>query len=320
MLARMIVAFLMSLGCTLFSMPKYIEYLKKISFNQTVSEYSLDEYKNKSKTPTMGGVLFVIFPILITLLIQRTELSKDLLIVLLAFAGYGVIGMLDDYLIVIRKDNGGLRPLHKFILQGILAVMVFWVYQDYASLAITLPIINVVVSLGALYSVLIFFMFVGGSNAVNITDGMDGLAAGCTVIALVPFLGFALIDANVNLVVFISSLLGALLGYLRYNIYPAKVFMGDAGSLALGGALAALSMVLKKEVAFVFIAGVFVWETMCVILQIGSVKLFKKRIFSYTPIHYAFVLKGLREKVVVESFWKLSVGCAVVGFLLGVLG
>ncbi len=319
MFLQMSIAFLASLGCTFFSMPKYIEYLKRISFNQAVSEYSLDEYKNKSKTPTMGGVLFVVFPIVITLILQYQHLSKDLLIVLLAFMGYGCIGILDDYLIVIKKDNGGLKALHKFILQGILAVAVYIIYQDYASLAIVVPIFKFSIFLGPLYSVLIFFMFVGGSNAVNITDGMDGLAGGCTFIALLPFLGFAMLDGNVNIVVFISALLGALLGYLKYNIYPAKVFMGDAGSLALGGALAALSMVLKQEVAFMVIAGVFVWETLCVILQIASVKIRKKRIFSYTPIHYAFVLKGLREKVVVESFWKISIVCSVVGFILGVL-
>lgn len=300
-------------------MPRYIQFLKKISFNQTVNQYSLDEYKNKEKTPTMGGVLFVVFPILITLMIQSTKLSKDLLIVLIAFAGYGVIGLVDDYLIVIQKDNRGLKALHKFIMQGVLAVIVYLIYQNYATLSITIPLVHTVIPLGILYSFLIFFMFVGASNAVNITDGMDGLAAGATVIALLPFFAFAAKDGNVNIAVFIATLLGSLLGYLKYNIYPAKVFMGDAGSLALGGALAALSMVLKKEVAFVFVAGLFVWETLCVIIQISSVKLFKKRVFSYTPIHYAFVLKGLREKVVVQSFWKIAAICAIVGFLLGVL-
>ncbi|MFV0479518.1 MAG: phospho-N-acetylmuramoyl-pentapeptide-transferase [Anaerorhabdus sp.] len=316
MLWRVSFAFVISLCGTLFSMPSFIRFLKKISFNQTVSEYSLDEYKNKTKTPTMGGVLFVVVTIVTTLLVQHSYLSKDLLIVLLAFVGYASIGMVDDYLIIIKKDNKGLIPLHKFALQGILAIIVFYVYQDYASLSVTIPLIQKSVSLGILYVVLIFFMFVGASNAVNITDGMDGLAAGCTAIALVPFLAFALLDYNVNIAVFIAALFGSLLGYLKYNVYPAKVFMGDAGSLALGGALAAISMVLKLEVAFVFIAGVFVWETVCVILQIGSVKLRKKRIFSYTPIHYAFVLKGLREKVVVQSFWKLAAACAVIGFIL----
>ncbi len=312
-----IVAFVLNLGLVLFCMPPYIEYLKKISFNQTVSEYSLEEYKNKSKTPTMGGVLFVIFPIITVVLLQLNNLSKDLLIVLLAFAGYGIIGMVDDYLIVIQKDNKGLKAEHKFALQVILAGVVYLIYQQYASLSITIPIISQTIVLGPIYMVLIFFMFVGGSNALNITDGMDGLAAGCTTIALIPFFLFSIIDNNVSIAVFIASLLGALIGYLKFNIYPAKVFMGDAGSLALGGVLAALSMVLKKEIAFVFIAGVFVWETLCVLIQQGSVRLRGKRVFKYTPIHYTFVLNGIREKVVVKSFWQLSVVFATIGLIIG---
>ncbi|MFV0380535.1 MAG: phospho-N-acetylmuramoyl-pentapeptide-transferase [Anaerorhabdus sp.] len=317
MIFRIIVAFIISLVCTIYFMPKYISFLKKISFNQSVSEYSLEEYKNKSKTPTMGGVLFVFFPVIITILIQIQYLSKDLLVVLLAFVGYAFIGMLDDYLIIIKKDNHGLSVIHKLLLQTILAVIVYLVYRDYASLNVMVPIINKSLHLGFLYAPLILIMFTGSSNAVNITDGMDGLAAGCSFIAFLPFLGFSIIDGNTNIAVFIATMLGALLGYLKYNVYPAKVFMGDAGSLALGGVLAALSMVLKKELVFVVVAGIFVWETLCVILQIGSVKLRKKRIFSYTPIHYAFVIKGISEKVVVKSFWKISLFFASTGFFLG---
>ncbi|MEG0076738.1 phospho-N-acetylmuramoyl-pentapeptide-transferase [Anaerorhabdus sp.] len=320
MIIMMLGAFLVSAGIVLILMPYYINYLKKISFNQAVSEYSLEEYQKKAKTPTMGGVLFVIVPVLVTFLFMpKAVFDMDVAIVLLAFIGYGAIGFIDDYIIVIKQDNQGLLASHKFLLQVLLAVIFFIVYQSHTSLDIVIPIFHTVLPLGGLYGVLIFFMFVGGSNAVNLTDGMDGLAAGCSVIALVPFLLFALQARNIAIVVFISSLLGALIGYLRFNIHPAKIFMGDTGSLALGGSLAALAMVLKQEVAFLFIGGVFVWETLCVIIQISSVKLRGKRVFLYTPIHYSFVLQGMKETKVVRSFWILSVICAVVGFIIAVL-
>ncbi|MEG0177447.1 phospho-N-acetylmuramoyl-pentapeptide-transferase [Anaerorhabdus sp.] len=319
MIFMMLGAFLVSAAIVLVLMPRYINFLKKISFNQTVSEYSLEEYQQKAKTPTMGGVLFVIVPVLVTFIFMpKAVLDLDVAIILLAFIGYGAIGFLDDYIIVIKQDNQGLLPRHKFFLQVVLAVIFFIIYQSHTSLDVMIPVFKTVLPLGGLYGILIFFMFVGGSNAVNLTDGMDGLAAGCSVIAFIPFLLFALQDRNIPIVVFIASLLGALIGYLRYNIHPARIFMGDTGSLALGGALAAVAMVLKQEVALLFIGGVFVWETLCVIIQIGSVKLRGKRVFRYTPIHYSFVLSGMKETQVVKSFWILSAICAFVGFIVAV--
>lgn len=313
-------AFLVSVIAVLFLMPHYIKFLKKISFNQTVSEYSLEEYQQKAKTPTMGGVLFVLVPVIVTFIFKPDAIfDLDIAIILLAFVGYGAIGFLDDYIIVIKQDNQGLLARDKFLLQVVLAVIFFFIYQSHTSLDIRIPIVNFILPLGGLYGILIFFMFVGGSNAVNLTDGMDGLAAGCSFIAFIPFLLFAIQDRNVSIVVFICSLMGALVGYLRYNVHPAKIFMGDAGSLALGGALAAVAMVLKQEVALLFIGGVFVWETLCVIIQITSVKLTGKKVFKYTPIHYSFVLSGMKETQVVKSFWILATICAVVGFIIAVL-
>lgn len=320
MMLSVIGAFIVSTALVLVLMPKYIDLLKKISFNQTVSEYSLDEYKQKAKTPTMGGVLFVLVPLVVTVLFNPLAIfDLDIAIVLLAFVGYGAIGFVDDYIIVVKHDNQGLLPRHKFLLQVILAVVFYIIYQGHASLDITIPFVNMVLPIGGLYAILVFFMFVGASNAVNLTDGMDGLAAGCSLIALVPFLIFALQQRNVSVVIFISSLIGSLTGYLRFNLHPAKIFMGDSGSLALGGAMAALAMVLKQEFALLIIGGVFVWETLCVIIQIGSVKIRGKRVFRYTPIHYSFVLNGMKEKEVVKSFWKLSFVFAIVGFLVGIL-
>ena len=317
MYVRLILAFIISLILVLIGMPKLIDYLKKISFNQTVSEYSLKEYKEKAKTPTMGGILFIVVPIIVTLFLAKGVLADlKMIVILLSFAGYGLIGFIDDYIIVIKRDNEGLRPKQKFIMQLLLAIIFFIIYRNNVSLDITIPIIKVVLPLSWLYSILVFFMCTGASNAVNLTDGMDGLAAGCSFISYIAFLIIALCMKEYQVAIFISSLLGALLGYLHYNVSPAKIFMGDTGSLALGAGFAAIAMVLKQELLLIIIGGVFVWETLCVIIQISSVKIRKKRVFKYTPIHYSFVLDGISEKRVVRSFWLLSLICAVIGLVV----
>ena len=317
MYVRLILAFIISLILVLIGMHKLIDYLKKISFNQTVSEYSLKEYKEKAKTPTMGGILFIVVPIIVTLFLAKGVLADlKMIVILLSFAGYGLIGFIDDYIIVIKRDNEGLRPKQKFIMQLLLAIIFFIIYRNNVSLDITIPIIKVVLPLSWLYSILVFFMFTGASNAVNLTDGMDGLAAGCSFISYIAFLIIALCMKEYQVAIFISSLLGALLGYLHYNVSPAKIFMGDTGSLALGAGFAAIAMVLKQELLLIIIGGVFVWETLCVIIQISSVKIRKKRVFKYTPIHYSFVLDGISEKRVVRSFWLLSLICAVIGLVV----
>ena len=317
MYVRLILAFIISLILVLIGMPKLIDYLKKISFNQTVSEYSLKEYKEKAKTPTMGGILFIVVPIIVTLFLAKGVLADlKMIVILLSFAGYGLIGFIDDYIIVIKRDNEGLRPKQKFIMQLLLAIIFFIIYRNNVSLDITIPIIKVVLPLSWLYSILVFFMFTGASNAVNLTDGMDGLAAGCSFISYIAFLIIALCMKEYQVAIFISSLLGALLGYLHYNVSPAKIFMGDTGSLALVAGFAAIAMVLKQELLLIIIGGVFVWETLCVIIQISSVKIRKKRVFKYTPIHYSFVLDGISEKRVVRSFWLLSLICAVIGLVV----
>ncbi|MPN07588.1 Phospho-N-acetylmuramoyl-pentapeptide-transferase [bioreactor metagenome] len=183
-----------------------------------------------------------------------------------------------------------------------------------------MPFTDLVVNLGWLYIILVFIMFTGSSNAVNITDGMDGLAAGTCFFALIPFILFAWQNELPYIALFILGVLGSLLGYLKYNLHPARIFMGDTGSLALGGLLAALAFVLKQEIALIFIGGVFVYETLCVILQIGSVKIRKKKIFKYTPIHYSFVINGMNEVNVVKMFWMMGFCCMVIGLMIGVLG
>lgn len=312
--------FVVSAMIVVLLMPQLIRFLHKINYNQAVSEYSLEEFKNKAKTPTMGGTLFVLVPVVVTLCLFPQSL-QDLptMIVIMAFVGYGLIGFIDDFIIVVKHDNRGLSAMWKLILQLALAVLFYFLYRGSASLSVTIPFFNVILPLGNLYIVLVYVMFTGASNAVNLTDGMDGLAGGCSFLAFSPFVFFALQQNQYYIACFILCIMGALVGYLRYNMHPAKIFMGDTGSLALGGVLAATAMVLKQEVALIIIGGVFVWETMTCIIQIASVKLFHRRVFKYTPIHYSFKLSGMSEPKIVLMFWMVGFICSILGFVIGVI-
>lgn len=318
MVLKMLIGFAASLALVLILMPKWIVRLKKLSFNQSVSEYSLEEYKEKGKTPIMGGVLFILVPVILTIVLCFSDM-KDFnnVIVLLAFAGYGLIGFVDDWLIAVRKNNDGLKPSQKFLMQAVLAVIFYLLYRSQGKLSIHVPFTQNEWHLGIWYAVLIFFMLTGSSNAVNLTDGMDGLSAGCTEFALVAFLVIALSKGRTTIAVFIVSLIAALLGYLYYNHKPAKVFMGDTGSLALGACLAALAIVLDSELALILIGGIFVIETLCVIIQQVSVRTGHGKVFVYTPIHYAFQIKGMMDVQVVRMFWAVEACFAAIGLWVG---
>jgi len=320
MILKSIGALIASLILTLVLMPLWIDYLRKISFNQSVSEYSLGEYKQKEKTPIMGGVQFILIPIVMTFLFDaRGAVRVDNLAVMAVYVGYGLIGFIDDWLIVVKKNNDGLKPWQKFGLQLALAALFFYAYRTHARLEVVLPVTHAIWRLGPFYALLIVLMLSGSSNAVNLTDGMDGLAAGCVICSLGGFLVLAMVQHNVTLSIFISSLIGALVGYLFYNIRPARIFMGDTGSLALGAVLAAIAMVLKQELSLIVIGGVFVIETVCVIIQQVSVKVRGKLVFPYTPIHYAFRLKGYTENQTVHGFWLASFCFAILGTILALI-
>ena len=308
-----VIGFACSLTAVLVLMPPFIDYLKKLSFRQSVSEYALEDDQKKAGTPIMGGVLFIVIPVIMTLILCCREGLHWDLSVIPAFVGYGLIGLIEDYLIAVKKNNDGLSPAQKFAMQLTLAVIFYVLYSPHAVLSVRVPFTDFTVDLGVMYIFLILFMFTGASNAVNLTDGMDGLAAGVTFIALIPYLIISILQERHVLIVFIVSLMGALLGYLYYNKKPARVFMGDTGALALGGVLAAIAMQTKCELPLIFIAGVPVIETLCVIIQQVSVRTVHKRVFIYTPIHYAFRLKGMSEKHIVYMFWIAEAVLAAVG-------
>ena len=320
MFLKMILGFALSLGLTLILMPKLIAFLHKVSYKQSVSEYSLDSFKQKAKTPTMGGVGFVIIPIIALFIIYpKAYLNYEIMILIFAYLAYGLIGFIDDFIIVIKKNNKGLKASYKFLMQLVVAMVFYYFYKDYTSTDVIIPFVKIVLPLGSFYAIFAFIMFTAESNAVNLTDGMDGLAAGTSFLAFSPFVLFAVQMQKFEVATLILCIMGSLLGYLKFNVFPAKIFMGDTGSLALGGFLAACAMVLKQELALLIIGGVFLWETLCVVIQISSVKLFKRRVFKYTPIHYSFVISGMKEQKVVLMFWMIGAVFAILGFVIGVI-
>lgn len=320
MILKSAISFMMTLVLVLVCMPKFITYMKKLSIRQSISEYSLEEDQKKAGTPIMGGILFILIPILVTLVVHYEVLTDSkTMIVILAFAGYGCIGFIDDYLIAVKKNNDGLKPKYKLLMQLVLGVVFFYIYSRIAELELVWPITHHVSHLGFFYFLLVLVMFSGSSNAVNLTDGMDGLSSGCSIIALFAFAVISVLEQQFGIMVLIINIIAGLFGYLYYNKKPAQVFMGDTGSLALGGLLAALAMVLHKEIALIFIGGIFVLDTLSVIIQISSVKIRHKKVFIYTPIHFAFRIKGMPETQVVHMFWFVEAILAGIGLLLAIL-
>lgn len=295
-------------------MPFWIRFLKTKDANQQVSEYALQQFQEKAKTPTFGGFIFVAVSaigILIYSMIHQCLGQTSVLIVALLL--YGAIGFVDDYLIVMTHNNAGLSPRAKMMMQLAFATII--VCSMYLDIDTHLYLFGYSIDLKLLYIPFMIFVFVGSSNAVNLTDGMDGLAAGCSVIVAFGFAIIAFVKgSHPSLLFFLFLLIGSLLGYLLFNMHPAEIFMGDTGSLALGGIFAAIAMLLKEEVAYVLIGGVFVIETICCMLQIYWVKHFHKRLFIYTPIHYAFTKQGWKETSTVYLFW----GICFIFMLLGV--
>ncbi|MFR9255931.1 MAG: phospho-N-acetylmuramoyl-pentapeptide-transferase [Merdibacter sp.] len=259
-----LVAFLVTLVITLLVMPGVIRYLHKIKFGQTEREEGLASHKVKNGTPTMGGIVFILVPILVFALMRPAALTQSSIqIVILAYVGYGLIGFIDDYLIVVKKNNEGLRPGVKFALQSLLAVVFFLMYRTTAS-EVILPLVGWR-DLGWLYFFLVFLMFTAESNAVNLTDGLDGLC-GSEHRRSVSLYHIFTASESARWRCF-CCVIGSLLGYLRFNLHPAKIFIGDTGSLAIGGLLATVAMVTKQEL-LVIIGGVFVIEVLSVVIQV----------------------------------------------------
>ncbi|RWZ60695.1 phospho-N-acetylmuramoyl-pentapeptide-transferase [Halobacillus fulvus] len=321
LLITMAIAF----AVTVVISPIIIPFLRRLKFGQAIREEGPESHQKKSGTPTMGGVMIIISIVVTTLIssffIYSGETSIQLFIVLFVLLGYGLLGFLDDYIKVAMKRNLGLTSKQKMLGQIVIAIVVYLILQQNGfETTVGIPGTGIELELGWGYGLLILFMLVGGSNAVNLTDGLDGLLAGTAAIAFGAFGILAwTIDPNPEVTIFALSVVGALLGFLVFNAHPAKVFMGDTGSLALGGAISIIAILLKMELLLVLIGGVFVLETLSVIIQVISFKTTGKRVFRMSPLHHHYELKGWSEWRVVTTFWAVGIVFAVLGVYIEVM-
>ena len=298
--------------------PIGIPILRRLKFGQSIREEGPQSHMKKAGTPTMGGLIFLLSIIIATVVVGVVTdyFTTQTFILLLVFVGFGIIGFLDDGLKVIFKRNLGLTSIQKLIGQIVIAIAAFLLLRSGTfDTSIELPFTSASIDLGVLYVAFLIFWLVGFSNAVNLTDGLDGLVSGTASIAFAAFGVIALLKDQGDVALFAFAVTGALLGFLIFNANPAKVFMGDTGSLALGGALAMVSVLVKAELLLLLIGLVFVIETLSVILQVGSFKLRKKRIFKMSPIHHHFELSGWSEWKVVIVFWSTGLVVAIIAVL-----
>ncbi|MGG4607848.1 phospho-N-acetylmuramoyl-pentapeptide-transferase [Providencia sp. Me31A] len=329
---RAIVGLLTALAIALWMGPHLITYLQKMQIGQVVRNEGPESHYSKRGTPTMGGLL-ILFSITVSTLLWARLDNPYVWCVLLVLIGYGIVGFVDDYRKVVRKDTRGLIARWKYFWQSVIALIVaFSMYaigKDTPATQLVVPFFkDVMPQLGMLYILLTYFVIVGTSNAVNLTDGLDGLAIMPTVFVAAGFALVAWATGNVNfasylhipflphageLVIVCTTIVGAGLGFLWFNTYPAQVFMGDVGSLALGGALGTIAVLLRQEFLLVIMGGVFVVETLSVILQVGSFKLRGQRIFRMAPIHHHYELKGWPEPRVIVRFWIISLMLVLIG-------
>ena len=314
-----LLGFVISFALLMVIMPFFIKSLKRRNINQVTSEYALNEFKNKNKTPIMGGLLFVIIPVIVYVLINAKGLfDPKALFVILSFIGYCVVGFSDDISVIRSGKNDGLSPISRLLMELGISIVLFVLFKDSIPCQVTIPFTSISLKLPVFVFIpFMSLLYMAEANAVNFTDGMDGLCAGVSFIAIIPFVIFTL-KKEFDIALLLICILGGLLGYLYYNHHPAKIFMGDSGSLALGALFASIAIVEDMSFALLIIGGIFVAEMFCVVVQQLSVRLFHKRVFSYTPIHYAFVIKGYKENKIVYGFYIVGIVLAIIGYFIGI--
>ncbi len=318
----MMLGFIFAIICGLI----FIPLLKKVNFRQHVSQTVGERHMKKEGTPTMGGIIFIV-PVLITLFLLymrgSIEFNHNLIILLFVFISYAFLGFIDDWLKVRFHNNGGLRITTKFLLQMLIALIFFYIFmKNGGEPTLKVSSLNLVLPMGWTFGLFILFLLVGTSNAVNITDGLDGLCAGLSMIA---FVAFGIITWNTTwmegyqeVAIFCFVLVGALLGFLLFNTNPAKVFMGDLGSLALGSAMATVAIITRHELSLALIGGVFVVETLSSLIQIIAIRKFHKKVFKMAPLHHHFEQLGYSEQDIVKAFYVVGLLLAMAAITYGV--
>lgn len=318
----MMIGFILSVIMGLILIP----LLKRLKIKQKVSVFLKKRHQEKNGTPTMGGLIFIIptiLTVIILLFMNKIELTENLFIVMFVFIAYALLGFIDDYLSIKRGHNEGLTEIQKLFGQLLIALIFFYIFmRSGSSPVLDIHTLGIKINMGWFYGIFLLFVLVASSNAVNLTDGLDGLAGGLSAIA---FLAFALISWNSKYVagsediaIFCFILVGSLLGFLLFNTHPAKVFMGDTGSLALGGTLASVAIITSHEITLIIVAGVFVVETLACIIQMISVRYFHRKVFLMAPLHHHFEKLGWDERDVVKLFWTIGLILSMVAIGFGV--
>ncbi|MBR3661331.1 MAG: phospho-N-acetylmuramoyl-pentapeptide-transferase [Bacilli bacterium] len=299
-----------------------IPILRRLHIGQRISSYVGDRHQAKEGTPTFGGLIFIIPTLVITfvlLLTHKMDLTEDLKMVLFVFITHAFIGFLDDYLSHKKGKNEGLTTLQKLFMQLFIALVVFYLYiKNGGQTSLIVSTLGINIEMKWLYGIFILLILVGSSNAVNLTDGLDGLAGGLSAISFVAFSLISLMVGYTDMGIFSLILTGATLGFVFFNAHPAKVFMGDTGSLSLGAVMGMIAILTHREITLLIVAFVFVIETLSVILQVIWVKCFNKRLFLMTPIHHHFEKMGMPEVDIVRMFWLFGLILAMAGIIFGV--
>jgi phospho-N-acetylmuramoyl-pentapeptide-transferase len=304
-----------SLLMCLFLSPRFIEFLRNRSFGQNIREEGPEGHHAKAGTPTMGGIVIFLAVSVPFLILSGYEWQS--------MAVYGVaiacalLGFADDYTKIVKRRSLGLRARTKLAVTIAISLGLWWVATQKAGLAPTvrLRFVDVQIDLGPLYPVFIYIVVAGTTSAVNLTDGLDGLAAGCASIALLAYIGITFISPGQHdLTLLAACLVGGCIGFLWFNSFPASIFMGDTGSLGLGGAIAGLAVMTKTEVLLMLIGGIFVIEALSVVIQVFSFQTFRKRVFKMAPIHHHFEMEGWSETKIILRFWIVAAACAAIGF------
>ncbi|MFN2615585.1 MAG: phospho-N-acetylmuramoyl-pentapeptide-transferase [Thermoleophilaceae bacterium] len=316
-MGRILIAGMASLLICIFLGPKFIDYLREKEFGQQIREEGPEGHHGKAGTPTMGGiVLFVAVCVPFLILTHFRAASMAVFGTALVSAG---LGFADDWVKLQKKRSLGISGRTKLIVQALTAIGLWLFVTRYVGLEDTLRlrVVDASIDLGVFYPVLIFLVLAGATNGVNLTDGLDGLAAGCAAIVLLAFTAMTFITTGQQDLALLSScLVGACVGFLWFNSFPAAVFMGDTGSLGLGGAIAAMAVLTKTEVLLLIIGGIFVIEALSVAIQVLAFQRFRKRVFLMAPIHHHFELLAWSETKIILRFWIVAAICSAIGFTL----
>lgn len=298
-----------------------IPVLKKVNISQSVSKHLNERHLAKEGTPTMGGFIFILAVVIVLGILifnKSITINSNFIILSIVFFSYPILGFVDDYTKIRCKNNKGLSILTKFLIEVVIAIVFFAIFMINGNNTI-ITVFSWQIDLQYLYGFLILFMLVGSSNAVNITDGLDGLCAGLCAIS---FLTYGIIAWNSSYIIgfqeialFCFTLAGALLGFLFFNFYPAKIFMGDLGSLALGGALATIAILLKCEISLVLIGIVYIIETISSFLQIVAIKLWNKKIFKKSPLHHHLEELDFCESDIIKLFYTIGLFFSLIALI-----